>query len=313
MENVGLVLLPSFGLLTLASITEPMRLANREAATPGFLYRTISIDGEPISSTDGFRLLPDASISNDDDLSTIVVVGSLQTVDFHDVRLANWLRTRVRYGAKLAPLGGAAFFAARIGLLDGYRCVTHWDLCDEFATRFPQIRLERSLYCIDRDRMTCAGGTAALDMGFAFVNWLTEPGMASRIADITLHGKPRPPDAVQRSDVRWRYGVSSSPAVGAIEMMERCLDRAIPIEELAARLGISRRKLERAFHRDLGETPSHFHLRLRLERARDLIRTSAVSLADIAADCGFADASHLGRRYRELFGQTPAQARSDKS
>lgn len=88
------------------------------------------------------------------------------------------------------------------------------------------------------------------------------------------------------------------------------LDRQVTLAELAAVAGLSEGRLSHAFKESTGETPHRWQMRLRVEAASaHMLAAPGLGLAEIAADCGFADQAHLGRVFRAHFGRTPANWR----
>lgn len=81
-----------------------------------------------------------------------------------------------------------------------------------------------------------------------------------------------------------------------------------PIGTLAAEIGCSHRHLIAQFRRHTGLSPKHYARIVRFQRLRRLLHTSE-DWARLAADCGYADQSHLGRDVRELAGTTPTELR----
>lgn len=81
----------------------------------------------------------------------------------------------------------------------------------------------------------------------------------------------------------------------------------IPVQQLARHVGWSRRHLAERFRRELGLSPKTAARVIRFERSRTaLTRPARAGLAEIAAECGYADQAHLTREWRDLAGQTPS-------
>ena len=91
--------------------------------------------------------------------------------------------------------------------------------------------------------------------------------------------------------------------------MEANIEEPIKLGELAALAGFSRRQLERLFLKHLGCTPSRYYLRVRLNRARRLLKQTSCSIVEIASLCGFVSATHFSRCYRKTMGRAPRQER----
>jgi transcriptional regulator GlxA family with amidase domain len=248
-------------------------------------------------------------LTNCPPVHTIFVISSLPAAEYYNRSIARWLRGRAYSGTTIAALGSATVLVAKTGLLDGYSCVTHWRLHDEFRERFPNVHLTRGLYIIDRDRITSGGGLATFDLALDIVARQLGQPVAAAIADAVLHPRIRGSTENPRMAVPLRYGVTDTRIVRAIESMEDHIERPLSLLELARIAKSSPRHLQRLFEDLMGKTPHQLYNEIRLKAGRDLLQQSTLSVAEIALRSGFADASHFIRRYRDHFGETPTETR----
>ncbi len=307
-KRIGFVLVPRFSMVTLGCAIEPFRLANEYSIEPRFCYYTISVRESLVSTSDKIGLCTSRSLRNCGDLDVIFIVSSLNAVDFRDKELESWVRQQARSGAVVAPLGSAAVLAARTGILDGYRCVTHWQLLDRVREAFPLVDWAEALYCIDRDRWTSGGGFGAFDLSLAIVKQ-TDVEYAQLGAEVALHTRLREAAEHQRMATKWRFAVTDERLVRVLNLMESKLESPVTLEALAQAARLSCRQLERLCDRNMGRRPMQIYRAIRLQHARELLRTSTLALSEIALRCGFADLSHFIRQYRRVFGETPARTR----
>jgi len=126
---------------------------------------------------------------------------------YRNKRVFAWLRRLARNRTMMGGIGTGAYALARAGLLDGYRCTVHWEEFENFAREFPQLRLTADLFEVDRDRLTCPGGTASLDMMFHLIEQQHGRDLAWEIADEFIQHRVR--SATTRSACR------CSPAPGS--------------------------------------------------------------------------------------------------
>jgi transcriptional regulator GlxA family with amidase domain len=307
-KRVGFLLLPGFSMVTLGAAADLLNSCG-SSVEPYHSVHLIGVDGGPVRSSTGFVVLPSQSIREASDFFLVLVVSNLEFSEFYDEAAAAWLRRQARSGCRIGALGSGSIFAAKAGLLDGYRCTTHWQLFGEFARRFPAVVLTRDLYSIDRDRLTCAGGTAALDLILAMIAQDHGHDEAAEAAELLLHTCIRPSNESQRMAVQWRFNLTDKRLVRAVMLMEETIETPASLPELAYGAGMSNRQFQRLFSRELGQTPARFYLELRLKHAQTLLQRSTGSILDVALECGFADPSHFTRQYRQLFGETPGQSR----
>jgi len=308
-QRVGFFLVPGFSMMALSAATEPLRAANRVSGRDVYSWHLLSVDGLEVSSSSGFRLVPEFSIGERGELALLIVVSSLDVTEFHDQRVFAWLRRLAQSNCRLGAVSTGTLLLARAGLLNGYRCTIHWELRHDFAEEFPEIEATRDLFCIDRNRVTCGGGTAALDLMLALIAERHGHFIAAEVAEQFLHTRIRPPGESQRMAVQWRYGITDRRMVRVINLMEQNIEHPLHTQTLAQIAGISRRQLERRFLGEFGKTPSRFYVELRLKHAQALLLQSTDSLLAVALKCGFSSASHFGRCFRATYHETPARVR----
>jgi transcriptional regulator GlxA family with amidase domain len=311
-QRIGFFLVPNFSMMALSSATEPLRAANRMSGKPLYSWHLISADGEAVSSSSGFALLPGFAMTSSPDLDQLFVVASIGVENYRNVPVFDFLR---RYAATGKPLGGISLgtmILARADLLDRRRCTIHWEALKALADEFPSLTVTRDLYCIDGDRLTCGGGTAAIDLTLDLIARRHGLQLAADVADQFLHTRMRTAQESQKMAIQWRYGIDDRRIVNAITLMEQNIERPVPVQTIASLVGISPRQFERMWLRHFNAGPAQFYLELRLKAAQKLLHESTYSLFDIAMQCGFASASHLGRCDRKYFNRTPGQERTGR-
>lgn len=308
-QTVGLLLIPSFALMSYASVVEPLRAANLLAGQE--LYRWVHVTPGPatVAASCGATVPCTVKAGEAVKLDFLFVCAGGNPTAFRDKATLAWLRSLAAQGVRIGGVSGGPVILARAGIMDGYHMTVHWEHAPAVAEAFPNIMLTRSIYIVDRNRLTCAGGTAPLDMMHALIAEAHGPELARRVSDWFMHTDIRPAQSAQRASLTERYGVHDERLTAALELMESHPGEPLKRAETARRLGLSTRQLDRLFADKLGVSYADHYRRVRLERARDLLRQSAVPITEIALGCGFSSASHFGRAYREAFGMTPASER----
>jgi len=92
-----------------------------------------------------------------------------------------------------------------------------------------------------------------------------------------------------------------------IEYMHVHLDRDISLKELAAEVNISQTHLVRLFKQTTGFSPYQYFIRLRIDKAKSLIRSREFTIGEVAATLGFADQSHMNRHFKRITGLSPKE------
>jgi len=307
--QIALILVPEFTLLPVTSVIDPLRLANRQSEKSLYVWTTHSTDGSPITASNGITLMPDGDLESIPDHATVIVCGGTNVQKYADKTLFNWLRKAARKGTDIGAICTGAQLLAMAGLLDGYTCTIHWENQPGFLEEFPEIDVTSSLFEIDRDRFTGAGGTSALDMVLALISAQHGAALATNVAENILHSPIRQPTEHQRMSLPARIGARHPKLVGIIEQMEKNLEEPLSPSVLAQQAGLSTRQLERLFRRYLDRSPKRYYLELRLKKARSLLLQTNMSVINVALACGFSSPSHFSKCYRAYYARTPYRER----
>jgi len=308
-RQIGFLLTPGFSLLSYASTVEPLRAANRLSGRPRYTWLHGSADSRPVEASSGLAIAADRKVGDDCPLDMILVCAGGNPALHRHARTLSWLRKLARRGVTIGGVSGGPYILARAGLLDGFRCTIHWEHLAAFREEFPQLDVRRTLYEIDRDRLTCAGGIAGFDMMRALIAAEHGPALATAVSEWFLQTQLRSGSGPQRLTLRERYGVTHPKLLAALQAMEDSTERTLSRDALASVAGLSVRQLERLFASHLGTTIGDLYLKVRLDRARALVHETALPLLDIAVACGFATGSHFSRAYRAHFGRSPRKDR----
>jgi len=309
-ETLGFFLVPQFSMLAFASAVEPLRSANRMSGRTLYEWRLFSIDGKPVAASNGIEVVPDAGIAGIDRFPTMYVVAGIDGHRYEDRRLFAWLRKLARNGSRLGAICTGSHALAKAGMLDGYRATIHWEDLPAFAEAHPAVDVTHDLYEIDRNRITCSGGTAALDLMLHLIALAHGQELAGQVSEQFIHDQIRGPSQQQRMTLQSRLGVNEPKLIAAIAAMEAHLEEPLPLHAIARRSGISVRQLERLFRRHFGRGPLRYYRELRLNHARLMLMQGGNSILSVALATGFISASHFSRRYREYFSRSPREERT---
>ena len=195
--------------------------------------------------------------------------------------------------------------------MQGRQMTIHWEYVDSLRERYPDLLISRNLFEIDRDRLTCAGGTAALDMMHVVIQTAHGRSLAAAVSDWFVHTKVRPGTQSQRMDIQDRSGVSDSRLIDVVRHMESRIDRPRSRSSLARDVGLSTRQLDRLFTKSFGKGLGRHYLELRIHRAQALLSQTDLPVIDVAIACGFASASHFSRAFKMIVGTPPTKARGN--
>ena len=308
-QRIGFVLIPNFSMIAFTSAVEPLRLANRAAGRELYSWRLFSSDGKPVAASNGILLQTEGDIDRASGYGTIILCSGIDAHLHQDRALFAGLRRLDRQGADIGALCTGSHVLARAGLLDGHRCTIHWENIAAFTEDFPDIEVTSELFEVDRNRFTCSGGTAALDMMLNMIALQHGHELATAVSEQFMHERIRDRHDHQRMALPARLGVRHPKLIRVIRQMEANLEEPLDRSQLATAAGLSTRQLERLFRKYLGRTPTRFYLDLRLDKARQLLQQTDMTVLDVALACGFVSASHFSKCYRERFVRTPRAER----
>ncbi|CAM2170209.1 HTH-type transcriptional regulator CdhR [Paraburkholderia sacchari] len=312
-QDISFLLLPGFSALGFMSAIEPLRVANRFREN---LYRwhILSVDGAPVAASNGISLNAEAAFADADDVQSVIVVAGFEPLACYSRALGDWLKRLDRANVTLGGIDTGAFILAEAGLLRPTDSVTlHWEALSAFRERYPSVEASGDLFEIGERRITCAGGTASIDMMLDLIALSHGAALASAISEQFVVSRIRQRSDHQRMEIAARYGVHNPRLIQVIGVMEQNMEEPLAPADLAQSIGVTRRQLERLFCSLLKDTPTHFYLQLRLDRARELLRQTDMSITAICVACGFESPSHFSRTYRARFGASPRRDRSPGS
>lgn len=304
----GFLLLPEFPVYALVPAIEALRMANQSSDRRLYSWEFFSVDGEPSRGSNGMVFAVDAAIADVPWYPMVLVFASNHPLRHASKRVLDWLRRIARHGATLCAVDTGQFILAEAGLLDGYHVTVHWEALASFRERYPQIATTEQLFVIDRDRMTCAGGLATLDLMLHLIAHRHAPALAEAVANGFVAQRARRDIEPQRLPVAHRTSVGSHFA-RVLSLMEANLRTPVSAVALAQRADMSLRALNRLFGANVGMPPMRYYLKLRLQAARNELFYTDMPIQDVADAYGFVSAAHFSRSFTAHFGLSPREFR----
>lgn len=310
---VGFVLMPSFTLLPFSAFIDALRLAADEGDQSRQINCQWTVMGptlEPISSSAGVTVKPWETYRNPADFDYIVVIGGLldSTLEGSE-HVVDYLQQADRAHVPIIGLCTGSFVMIRAGLMDQRRCCVSWfhfkDLTERYANVTP---IADQLFVDDGDRITCAGGAVAADLAAYIIERHLGQSWARKSLRILVMDNPRPANAPQPQP-NADYQVDNRWVARALLLMEQNLSRPLSSDEIASRLSISKRQLERLFINDTGDSLQKFYRKIRLRYGLWLLQNTDRLITDIGQDCGFSDTAHFSRVFRQAFEKKPTDYR----
>ncbi len=274
----------------------------------GIDVQSVSLSGEPVTTSSGFRLTPSTDLAAIGDCDLVHLPGFWRnprpTVNRHR-GLLPWLRDQHARGTSISSVGTGCCYLAEAGLLDGKPATTHWHYFDQFQRDYPAVALKRQYFITRADNIYCAASVnslAELMVNLAFRwygksvanvvqrNFFHEVRHGFEPANYYIEEEEKHPDEHILQVQIW---------------MQDNFNKPVTITSLAQQFGMSVRTLNRRFKNALGKAPLDYLQLLRLNNIKELLRTTNLTLAEIARRCGYQDVAHLTKLFRRHFDTTP--------
>jgi AraC family transcriptional regulator, carnitine catabolism transcriptional activator len=302
MRRLGLLLLPEFSNLGLAAVTEPLFVANWLGQQTLFQWHTVSVDGKPVRASNGTAVPVDGDMTTVRECSSVFVLASFEPLRAARGKvIVRWLQRLARSGVELGGIENGSLALAEAGLLDEHPAAIHWDNLAGFQELFPKVPIAQGAFSFTRNRTTCAGAAAILDMMMVWISRHADAQVADEVAKHLLLGGRggQEPKRIQHDET----------IVQARAIMQAHIDDPLPCETLAERLNISLRQLERRFKQSLGRTVHAEYRLVRVERAHQYLQQTGLSVTEVAALTGFSSVEYFSKVYRRAFATLPSDDR----
>ncbi len=311
-ERFVFLLLNDFSMIAFASAIEPIRLANHVSGQKLYDWKLATENGVDVQCSNGANLRADIGLVDVLRDDTIMVCGGINIKANTTKPVLTWLRRESRKGMAVGGLCTASYTVAKAGLFDGRRCTIHWENRDSFQEEFADVELSQTIFVVDKNRYSSAGGTSSADLMLKLIAAKHGTELSNQVADEMIYTSIRTDRDEQRLSIPTRIGVRHPKLSKVIYMMETNIEEPVSPSILASDVGMSTRQLERLFRRYLNRSPKRYYMELRLQKARNLLMQTDMSVINVALACGFSSPSHFSKCYRSHFDTTPYRERGSQ-
>jgi len=308
-KHVAFLLQANFTMLALSSAIEPMRMANQLSGENLYRWTVLSEDGHAVTASDGLRVEVDSCINHYVEFDTVLVCGGVDIKGTVTRKVLSWLFHLSRCNIVLGGICTGSYLLAKAGLLDGYQCTIHWELLASCQEEFPLVKNSNQLFVFDRNRMTCSGGTAPIDMMLQVISNEYGKALATAISDMFSLENIRDENDQQRIPLQHIVGAPQSKLQDVVALMGANIEETLSLDELSSYVNLSRRQLERLFQKHLDCSPHRYYIQIRLGKSRQLLKQTSMSITEIALACGFISTPHFSKCYRNSFSIVPRDER----
>ncbi len=313
MQHITLVALPSSLATSISLPLEMLNAANEAARSkdrqlPSLQLEVASSQTGAIETAGGLQLIATATFASIEQ-TDLIILPSLWRNPLLALRqhrnLLPWLSTMAAQGSIICAVGTSSYFLAEAGLLDNKPATTHWYYCDHFAKRYPQIELKRQYLITQAENIYCAGSVnSGADLMIHLVGHFYGLAIA-RIVETQFSPEIRRPFE-DHAYAQFDHSIHQDESIIlAQEWLREHAHESIKLSALAENLELSMRSFNRRFKQATGITAGEYLQSQRLNTARDLLRTSNLSIDEVAAQSGYQDGSYFCARFKKRMGQTP--------
>ncbi|EEE05558.1 GlxA family transcriptional regulator [Burkholderia multivorans] len=305
-RHFGFLTLPSYSMIAFSHAVEALRVANYVDRTEHYRWTVFSIDGHPVEASNGIAMRPTHALDVSDSLPDVMIVcGGTRIREMVDARTRHALCALAKRRIVIGALCSGVYALLAAGLLDRYRCAAHW--ADLYALRaeFPDVEITDELFVTDRDRITCTGGIAPMDMMLTLMSSDFGPHLVVDVSKQLVVNRLRGVNESQPIPVCARLESMRGELVEAVKLMEANVEEPLSFRDIARLVGLSERQLQRVFKEYLSVSPRDYYRGVRLRHARDLLRRGNDYVSDVSARCGFPSACTFSKAYRKEFGHAP--------
>jgi AraC family transcriptional regulator, glycine betaine-responsive activator len=308
-SRYGFLTLPNYSLIAVSNAVEPLRMANRVVGQAVYEWAIVSLDGRPVLASNGLDLAPTIALDKLGKVEILFVCGGVNVREAVTAPLLSALRRLAERRVSLGALCTGGYALARAGLLDNYRATIHWENLQALREEFPRVQLNDQVFSIDRERYTCSGGTAPLDLMLNLIQLKHGLRISQLVSEQFVLERVRSAEDRQYVPLRAQIGASHRSMIQVAQLMEQNIEKPLSLDRIAHTTGLSRRQIERLFKRHLECVPKKYYLDMRLRRARELLLQTAMPIMDVTTSCGFKSPPHFSRCYRNHFGHPPSAER----
>ena len=317
--NITFVLLDNM-LATSATLPSEMLLAAQSAILknkkststaqnpPPLNLRTASLTGEPVVTRSGLRWQPDGALTQYTDNQLIYIPGlwrNPRPLIKKSQELLTWLQREYQNGALISAVGTGCCFLAEAGLLDGKAATTHWHYFDQFQKDYPLVQLKRQYFITQAGNLYCAASVNSLaDLTVHFIQRLYGKETANHVECHFSHEIRRAYEASGFFEQEHSHHPDEDITQIQIWLQDN-YHRDIVMTQLAEKFGMSTRTLNRRFKAALGISPLDFLQEIRINIAKDLLKTSNLSISEIVDKVGYQDTGFFTALFKKHLAITP--------
>ena len=310
--DVTFLVLPGASILCVASAVDPLRAANRISGEQLYTWTITSPDGADTPTTSGLSVTVSEKFNASARHEVLIIIGGFGTAPYGKGPFISSLAKACRQARAVGGVEAGTWLLGRAGLLEGRAATTHFEDMEDFRAAFPGTDVKPDRYVIDGPVFTSSGASPTFDLMLHLIRARQGVRMAMNVASVFVYERARNTETSKPLVSIGQLEQNEPRLAVTLRLMESHIDEPIHITDIAKRIGISTRTLEKSFLRHIGEPPAHFYLGLRLAAARKMVTDTKLPMTEIAARTGFSSAAVFTRAFSRRFARAPKSLRQSK-
>lgn len=303
-RSVSFFLIPGFAMTSFSLAIEALTATNRVSGQSLYDYHACSPavpDGGQVLSSSKLLVQTTATLDQGFESDILIVCAYQSAPAFVDEAFQRRLARALAQGKTIIGISCGAFILARAGLLSQGACTLVPDFRNLFSELYPSIPIQDSIFAVNPQVLTSAGGTSTLDMMLYLVGTHQGPDLVRLVARQFMQDRVRTAEQIDMTQRHLGLRIKSAVLGNAVEQMDRHIEEPLSIGALAAKVGTTPRNLAVVFAKHLNTTPGRYYLELRLRVAKEMLSQTDMSLANVALAAGFKTQSHFSRSFKAKY------------
>lgn len=304
--QIAFLLLPDYPMASLQAAIAPLLVANEMLGYEVYQWELLGLDKKAVVASNGFSL-PTREYQYCQPENLFICTGKTPWF-YSNPNLRWWLRSLYKYNTVFGAIEMGSYLLAETRILKQGKICLNSDASKEFLRRFPELEASQEAFLTNKGVISCNSGFSSGSLMLELISQHFNQKLSSAVAaELMLPSK-----AQSKAEMELHH-FHERRLHKAISLMEGNIEHPLSPGEVADKVHISLRHLERLFQRHLQITPGQYYLQLRLEHARHLVHRSNLDIAGIAVRCGFNSPPHFSRSYSRLFGIPPKRDRVERN
>ena len=311
--TLSILILDESNMLTVASVIDPLRAANRLSAEQLFEWEIFSPKGDPVKLTGNIEMKSQGAFSSAKPGDYLIVIASFNQEAHADRSLVQEVRRKASRYKTVCAVEAGTWILARSAIIKNHRVTTHWEDIEAMQQQYPSLNIVPDRYVTDKNVWSSGGASPALDMMLYLIEKEQGRSRALEVASVFIYDQMHASTDSQPTVSLGKLEYAEPRIGAAVRLMEENIDTPILTSNIAKRLQISPKTLEVIFKKHLGQTPAKYYLGLRLSIARKLLLDSSLDILEISIQCGFDSQSSFSRSFSKRYGASPSLMRGRAS